>query len=424
VASALKSNLAGCLAMKSSVALVACFAVVLHFQPAVTDAVQAGTAKFRVQEVATDLKVGYAVLLVDIDGDGKKDIVVVDTTRVVWYQNPTWKMRTIIQGQTAPDNVCIDAYDIDGDGQIDLALGADWKPFNTQSGGTLQWLKRGKTLDDQWSIYPIGSEPTVHRIHFIDIDGSGKPALVLSPLMGRNATKARNWMDGNPVRLLAYPIPKNPAKDPWVPEVIDQSLHVVHNFCPVPAGARMGMDLLCASYEGVTLLERGQMGMWNARRLGDGNQANSKAERGSSEIKIGRLKSGKKVIATIEPWHGFQVVVYTEPEQAGEKWVRHVVDDKLKWGHAVWFADLDGDGSDELVVGVRDDLSKNAGERRGVRIYSADGATGSTWKRFDLDPGGVAVEDLAVADLNGDGRPDIVAVGRQTGNVRIYWNEK
>ena len=29
-----------------------------------------------------------------------------------------------------------------------LPEGHDWKPFNTSSGGTLQWLKRGKTLEE------------------------------------------------------------------------------------------------------------------------------------------------------------------------------------------------------------------------------------------------------------------------------------
>src|SRR6516225_11088150 len=137
---------------------------------------------FRVQELERKLGVGYAVLLVDVNGDGKKDIVVVDTTRVVWYENPTWKRRTIIEGQTKPDNVCIAAADITGDGQLDLALGADWKPFNTKEGGTLQWLKRGQTLDDPWTLYPIDTEPTVHRIRFADVDGSGKARLIVVPL--------------------------------------------------------------------------------------------------------------------------------------------------------------------------------------------------------------------------------------------------
>jgi hypothetical protein len=40
-----------------------------------------------------------------------------------------------------------------------------------------------------------------------------------------------------------------------------------------------------------------------------------------------------------------------------------------------------------------------------------------------IDEGGMAAEDLVVADLNGDKRPEIIASGRATRNVKIYWNE-
>jgi hypothetical protein len=401
--------------------------VVLTFSAlaARTDEVSVSFPHFRMQEIDTGLGVGYAVLVADINSDGKPDLVVVDKTRVVWYENPTWKRRTILEGQTKPDNVCIAACDIDGDGQLDLALGADWNPSNTQEGrGTLQWLRRGKTLDEPWSLYPIGTEPTVHRIRFVDLDASGKPALVVGPLMGRNSTAKNNWMDGLPVRLLAYKIPADPVRDRWVPEVLDESLHVVHNFAPVPARDGTGMDLLTASYEGVSLLGRGASGKWGRELLGEGNQANPKGSRGASEIKPGKLRGGRRFLATIEPWHGHQVVVYTPPRAAGQKlWDRHVLDDHLQWGHAVWCADLDGDGGDELIIGVRDDAKSWPQELRGVRIYKALDDTGTKWARQIVDNGGIAVEDLAAADLNGDGRMDLVAAGRQSHNLRIYWNE-
>ena len=233
--------------------------------------------RFRMQELETKLGVGYAVLIADVNGDGKPDIIVVDTTRVLWYENPTWKRRTIIKGMTKSDNVCASAYDIDGDGKLDLALGADWKPFNTKEGGTLQWLKQGKNIDDPWTLYPIGEEPTVHRIRFIDLYGEGKPRLVVTPLMGRNATKEKNWMDGSPVRILAYSIPKDPTKDRWVPEVIDESLHVVHNFAPVPRTDGKGADLLTASYEGVNLLKHSAPGNGAASTSATATRPNRRA---------------------------------------------------------------------------------------------------------------------------------------------------
>jgi hypothetical protein len=376
---------------------------------------------FQMKEIDRGLDVGYAVLLVDINGDGKLDIVVVDTHRVVWYENPTWKQHLILNKTTQRDNVCIAAYDIDGDGKIDLALGAGWKPFDTRKGGTLQWLKQPASLDQEWKLYPIAEEPTLHRIRFADLDGSGKPALVVGPLMGRNSTREKNWMDGSPLRLIAFRIPKDPTRDRWLPEVLDESLHVMHNFWPIPARAGKGMDILTASYDGVHRLAR-QGDKWVRHKVGTGNQDNPMGTRGASEIKMGKLKGGREFIATIEPWHGHQVVVYTPPEKKGEMWQRHVIDDQLRWGHAVWCADLDGDGGDELIIGVRDDLSNKPGQRRGVRIYKALDGSGTKWSRQLVDEGSVAVEDLACADLDGDGKIDIVAVGRQTKNVRIYRN--
>ena len=83
--------------------------------------------------------------------------------------------------------------------------------------------------------------------------------------------------------------------------------------------------------------------------------------------------------------------------------------------------------ADELIIGVRDDPNAKAGdkfkERRGVRIYKCNDGKGVKWDRMMIDEGGVAVEDMCAADLNGDGKIDIIAVGRQTGNCRIYWNQ-
>jgi hypothetical protein len=379
--------------------------------------------RFRMQEIETGLKIGYGVLLVDINGDGKLDIVVADATRVVWYENPTWKRRTIIEGLTKPDNVCIAAYDIDGDGQLDLALGADWKGVNPAVEGTIQWFQRGKSLDEPWTVHSIGAEPTAHRMRFADVLRTGKPQLIVAPLLGRNSTAKNNWMD-SPVRILAYEIPKDPIHDRWVPQVIDESLHVLHNFSPVASLTGQGMDLLTASYEGVCRVARDPSGKWTQARLGEGNQSNPRSNRGASEVNMGTLKSGAPFIATIEPWHGNQVVVYTPPGKSSKELLqRHVIDEQLRWGHAVSCADLDNTGGDSLIVGVRDDLSQKAGERRGVRLYKSVNDAGTQWVRHVMEDGGVAVEDLAAADLNGDGRVDIVAVGRQTHNVRIYWNE-
>lgn len=384
--------------------------------------------KFKVQQIDHSLGVGYAVLKADINGDGKDDLVVADKTRLLVYQYPDWQRRVLLEGQTQPDNVCIAAHDIDGDGHLDLALGADWKPFNTATGGTLQWLRNPGTSDGAWSVHAISEEPTLHRIRFVDLQGDGKPELVAVPLMGKGSSQKANWMDGAPLRVLAFQIPAKPKTDRWPVAVLNQSLHVSHNLCPIPVeDDGKAQNLLLASYEGIHLLSADSPArradfIFKRTLLHAANQENPGASRGASEIRQGSLGQGRPCIGTIEPWHGNQVVVYTK-NPAGD-WKRKLLDDRLKWGHAVLWADLDGDGRDELVAGVRDSLGKGPDELCGVRIYRAIDAEGSRWERHLLDAGGVAVEDALVADLDGNGLQDIVAVGRATGNARIYWQTR
>lgn len=417
-----------------SAAVALLFAVAaIAAEPKLTDCPKPpdGFPNFKWQEIDAGLKIGYAVIVTDIDGDKKPDIVVVDQHQVVWYQNPTWKKRVILDGKTAADNVCVTAIDIDGDGLPELVLGAGWKPTDTKNPGTLQWLKRGKSLDDEWTVHPIPcDEPTVHRVRAIDLDGDGKPEIVLAPLQGRECTAKGNWTDGRPVRIVAY---KVPAKDPekaesWKADVISEELHVVHNFDADLEGgfARKGTPFLAVSYEGLHLVyPEGQGTKWTTKLMDEANQTNPKGSRGASEVRRSRDQLG--TIATVEPWHGNQIVVYTPDKPNPDKVFslkRTVIDDHLRWGHALAWADFDGDGADELVVGVRDDPAKDDTftEKKGVRLYKRD-AKGLKWERYILEDGGVAVEDLTVADLNGDGKPDVIAVGRATGNARIYWNQ-
>ena len=98
---------------------------------------------------------------------------------------------------------------------------------------------------------------------------------------------------------------------------------------PINVTGSKGPEILVASYEGVSLLTRPD-GKWEIAHLGEGDQAKPNTNRGSSEIKLGKLKSGTRFIATIEPWHGNQVVVYTQPaggkrlEAAGARQPAHV----------------------------------------------------------------------------------------------------
>ena len=392
--------------------LAVCFSwlVNLHFAQA--------EAHWVPQVLPVELQVGYAVRSLDLSGDGKLDILIADSKRYLWMENPTWKVHVIYSTPDAKnDNVCMAPHDIDGDGKIDLAIGHDWQPNNTKSGGEIGWLKSPSDPRQPWRYTKIAEEPTTHRMNWGDLNRDGRMELIVLPLKGRN-TKGPGF-DQVPVRLLQFEIPSKPASEPWPMKVLDESRHVSHNFEIVDMNDEGNTDILTASYEGATRIMFSKDMKKFVYPLGIGHQGVAPAL-GSSEIRLGHFAGGSSFVATIEPWHGDQVVVYShDPKRALRFMLRDVIDKELKWGHAVACADLDFDSDEEIVIGVRDNA--DAPHRCGIRIYDF---AGDKWERTLVEPGQVAVEDMVVADLDKDGRKDIIAVGRATHNAVIYWNRR
>jgi hypothetical protein len=189
---------------------------------------------------------------------------------------------------------------------------------------------------------------------------------------------------------------------------------MTHNFDPVQWDNDNAPELLVAGKEGVCLLDHSE-GHMKRTQLG-GNEGG-----GAGEVRLGKLPGGGRFIATIEPMHGNQVVVYTSPaaNQGNALWTRELIDDSIKDGHAVGCGDLLGLGSDQLVIGWRNMRGQG---NTGVRFYTPLDADGKNWKPSTIDGDAMACEDLCLADLNGDGKLDIVAAGRATKNLKIYFN--
>ena len=373
--------------------------------------------KFRAQEI-DKIEIGYGVQLADVDGDGKTDIVLADKREFAWYQNPSWKKHILTGHLTERDHVCVAARDIDGDGKAEIAVGTQWNPGETtdeNKSGAVFYLIPPKDRTRKWTPVKLKNEPTVHRMDWYMTVG-GNYDLVVLPLHGRE----NKGGVGKGVRVMGYQVPSDPKGD-WRRYVIDESLHKTHNFDVVRPEGEDHDILAIGGAEGLVVLvdEDGSF-----RRLAMvGQEAGDASHVGMGEFRAGTLADGNMFGVAVEPMHGNQLVTYRRPAEGSDdrRPQRDVLFSDLADGHALAVGDLLGSGSDQVVVGWRGNRAhpKNIG----IRLYAPIDDGGEAWEFTTVDKDGMACEDLKIADLNGDGRPEIVACGRSTRNVKIYWNE-
>ena len=375
--------------------------------------------RFEPQVVDAAIGIGYGLAIGDVDGDAKPDILLADAKEIVWYQNPAWKKHRIAGSLTKRDHVCIAARDVDGDGKVEVAVGAQWNPGETSNeaeSGAVFYLQRPAAGEGDWTAVALPHEPTVHRMGWVK-NGAGKPSLVVVPLHGRGN---KNGAGENGVRIHTLAFPAQPA-DPaaWKPQLLTDRLHITHNF-----------DLQ-AMGQGEAMVIAGREGFAEARPLGDGWETAhpSLTDRPGTAVPftgIGEIRFGPvggdmapgSAIAAIEPFHGPHLALY-EKDQATREWKRQVLDSTMNQGHALACGHLLGLRRQQIIAGWRE---PNADGAFGIRIHWQEKADEPWQKAWIASGNSMACEDLKLADLDADGRLDIIASGRSTKNVVIYWN--
>ncbi len=342
-------------------------------------------AQFVPHPIADDLKGGYQVVIADLNKDGRPDIIALASgmDELVWFENqkpegdslPRFQRHVIVSGQKKMINCA--AWDTDGDGIPEIVLASEFDNQPKKSVGLVTLLKHTGDPTKPWAQREIDRLPSSHRIRWVDLDGSGRKVAVNAPLAGAQADPP----DYRAVVPLVFYVPGG-----WQRETMNNTMQgVVHGL------AVDGNSVLTAGFQGIQRhsLKNGYL---VREEIWKGNSA-PWPKSGSSDVAV-----GKGFLAAIESWHGNQVVIYEKG--------RTVIDESLNEGHTI---QVMSDGT--VVAGHR-------GQSHGVNLYRKEK---KKWVKTVLDES-VAANSCEIADLDGDGKEDIVCIGGSTANLKWFQN--
>ncbi len=337
-------------------------------------------------------------LVADLDKDGTNDFVLSFrkvAPALVWYRRTAagWD-RYVIETNFLTVEAGGAVYDIDGDGDPDIVFGGDW-----QSNELWWWENPFPAFDPSipWKRHLIksGGATQHHDQVFGDFLGNGKPQLAF-------------WNQGAK-RIFLAEIPPNPRQaQSWpLTEIFSGEAGDGEN---TPFRYPEGMAAYDVDGDGKVDLLAGNL--WFKHRGGkkfDPIQIGAIGGR----IAAGRIKPGKCPQIVIAPGDGIGPLRWYEcignPENSKD-WVGHdLLDRDMIHGHSLQVADIDGDGKLDIFAAEMAKWSEKAKApdhpNATAWIFYGDG---QGHFRKTVMASGIGFHEARVADLNGDGRMDIL----------------
>ena len=395
----------------NDLALAAALALSVSVFPAAAQPSPTAPVQFRAHDIA-EIRSGYAVTVADFNRDGQLDVMAnsLGVPEVAWHENPTWERHVIVSGMSGIVNQA--TADIDGDGIPEVAFQNAFamQPANSQG---ISWIAKSQGDPRQpWDVEQIDRFATSHHLRWADLDGDGKRELVQAPLIGPGSLAPT--YDQDKASVFWY------GQDGWRRHTIaDDVPGIIHRVRPVRWDEGSRDQILVVSFEGIALYRATGAGdgMTFRKELISRGHVDEAPRLGASDVGVG-MSNGRRIVASVEPWHGNEVVVYTESDGV---WQRRVIFDEVTRGHEIAVLDLNGDGRADIVANDNSRRSANNPDATpGVHVFFApeDPAIGEWgYSRIESE---AAMNSCVGADMNQDGRPDLVCTG---GGGVIRWYE-
>ncbi|MCX8157607.1 MAG: VCBS repeat-containing protein [Verrucomicrobiae bacterium] len=336
-----------------------------------------------------------ASLVLDIDGDGLNDFVIAERTQapaVVWYKRTaTGWTRHVLEGGPLRVEAGGAYYDISGDGAPDVVFGGDagskevwwWENPHPRHDPNTPWRRR---------IIKASGASKHHDQLFGDFDGDGRVELVF-------------WNQGARQLVLAR-IPPHPREQAgeWPMEVI----YAYPEEEMQPRGSYPGWrrpneheGLAAADMDGDGVQDLVGAGRWFKHEKGGFVPHLIDAAYSFTRAAVGRFKPGARpqVVMCIGDGKG-PMLLY---EYQKGTWVPKTLMEELTDAHSLQVVDFNGDQHLDIFVAEMQ-LGKNPRPRAWILLGNGQGA----FKAVELLRG-FDLHEARMADLNGDGRLDILA---------------